>query len=555
MKISIGLILFLLGLAPALHGDDATLVIPTPMEEASYSAGVFSAEDELIRTLAAAVPEAEMPKAKNGLVLSWNGLDAYGDPAQNGRYPVEALAIPKLQVDGVRYLFNDWIADSAELKVIRPTAGFHRGDGKTAAVLELDENKQALAWFDADGQHTGTAMLPDDLPLGVASSDGDHVYLGGVPSIYVVPWDANDIGQTVDSEAAAMALDWNGSEFAVLRPDGTAGVMNRSGEIQAAGLGKLESVTRFTKAGDRWLALKSDGSVSEWSNDSWEPLAIPEIEKIDWITAGKDSGTFWVLGRESDNDAVAAQFGSDKDPLRTLALPNGFQGHYLSQLTSNSLLLIEQRAAGTEFRALTLDRMEPLDEAKENAPVSVWKETFVRKVDDPSNYVVENGMPVPASTAGSAPPAAEVILQQNPLSGEEKAKLLVSAALTPNGVWLSSSDGLLITRISSEDNAQWGFVTTGDKPGEVRLFEGLTWGIAEYVIQGVDAVISVDAGAITIPDDLQPSAEAETTPAPGTEQIEPDETPLPASTPVEIDPTPIPSPSASPFPEEAPPEG
>lgn len=532
---------------------EATVVIPAPIENAAYSAGVFGQNDALVRTLAVAVPESEMPKSLNGLVLTWDGLDAYKGPMDPGEYPVEALAIPELPIRGVRYHFNDWIADCSSLKVIRPTAGFHRADGMTAAVLELDELKQAIAWFDADGVHVGTCMLPEDLPVGVAASDGDAVFLAGLGSVYRVPWGASDLGEPVAQESPVMGLDWNGSEFAVLRSDGTAGVMDRSGVVSDAGLGTIPGVRKFVRAGGRWLALESSGAVSEWTGDTWKEMQIPEIGEVDWLAAGAD-GTFWVLGREEDDEPVAAQFGDGSDPLRTLALPEGFKGRFLSQLSKDSLLLIESRAAGTQFRALKLDRMESGKDEKEG-PVSVWKEVFVREVDDPANYIVKDGVPIPAATAGSPPAAAEITLKENPLSGDAEPKLTLSAALTPEGVWLSTSDGLLIVKVSTADKAQWGFVTDGEKAGEVRLFEGLTWAIAEYAVTGVDGVIPIDGGSIQLPDDLkEKTAAPEATPK-GQVEVIPAASPLPAEVTTDDggSPDPSPTPKATPAPSAFPP--
>jgi len=554
MRISALCLILLLVATSVTRAGEATVVIPAPIENAQYSAGVFGQNDALVRTLAVTVPESEMPKSLNGLVLTWDGRDAYNGPMDPGEYPVEALAIPELPIQGVRYHFNDWIDDSSTLKVIRPTAGYHRPDGMTAAVLELDELKQAIAWFDADGVHVGTCMLPEDLPVGVAASDGEAVFLAGLGSVYRVPWGASELGEPVAQESPVMGLDWNGSEFAVLRSDGTAGVMDRGGSVSDAGLGTISDVRRFVRAGGRWLALESSGAVAQWTGDAWQEMKIPEIAQVDWLTAGVD-GTFWVLGREEDDEPVAAQFGEEPDPLRTLALPEGFKGRFLSQLSKDTLLLIESRAAGTQFRALKLDRVESEKGQKEGAPVSVWKEVFKREVDDPANYLVKDGLPVPAATAGSPPPAAEIELQANPLSGDQKPKLTLSAALTPEGVWLSTSDGLLIVKVSTQDKAQWGFVTAGEKPGEVRLFEGLTWAIAEYAVTGVDGVIPIDGGEIQLPEDLKETAAAPEPTPKGQVEVIPAASPLPAEETTDdgSSPDPSPTPKATPAPSAFPP--
>ncbi len=530
---------------PSAAAAEMELILPAPIDNADYSAGIFDGSGLLVRTLAGAEPEAQLPKALNGLVLRWDGKDEEGSPLPAAPYSVSALAIPSLEVEGVRYLFNDWIDDAPALRVVRPLAGFQRADGAIAALLYLDENKQAVAWIDPEGKTVALLPLPDDLPLGVATCDGDTLYLAGLASVHRIPWGATTLDQAVAEENPVMALDASADGIAVLRSDGTAGVMDSSGEVSGAGLGTLPDVRRFVRTGGRWLALGAGGNLHEWKESAWEPLTLPGVSQVQWLTAGVDH-TFWVLEGDSDGGFSAAQFGTDPDPLRTLELPTGARGVFLSQLSAETLLLIEETDGGTRFRGLRLETpseptpSEPTSGAK-HPPVSIWHEAFLRTVANPSNYTIENGLPIPSAEPGDPPAAPQIALKPNPLSQEPAPKLTVSAALTPQGVWLSTADGLLIREISSQDRAQWGFVTAGESPGAVRLFEGLPWGIAEYVVRGVDGVIEIDLGTVTLPDDLREGG--------GVVTPEPPAAPTPSASPLPPQQeSPAPTPASSPFP-------
>jgi len=118
-------------------------------------------------------------------------------------------------------------------------------------------------------------------------------------------------------------------------------------------------------------------------------------------------------------------------------------------------------------------------------------------------YQVQDGAPVPSSTAGTPPPPAQVALKANPLSGDEKPVLAVSAAVTPQGVWVSTADGLLIAPIGGNDTVNWAFATKGEQPGTVRIFEGTVFGIAEYSVAGLENIVEIDIGDVTLP--LEPA--------------------------------------------------
>jgi len=481
----------------------ASLTVPVPFPDARYSVGVFEGGGFLVRTLASDQPESQFPKALNGLVLEWDGKDEDAGVLPPGSYEISGVAIPSLAVSGVRYHFNDWLEDGDAMKVIRPFAGFQREDGRVAALVSLVGERLGVAWFEADAKSSGLLLLPEMWTPGGAAFDGERVLIAAPGGVAAVSWGATSI-ETPASNEPVMALDFGlGGGAAVLGMGGPA-ALSSGGGVSEAGIASLQDALRYAHSGGKWLGLAASGSggnvLSLWKDGKWEALEIPGVSRVTWITSTAEGG-FWVAGTESAGAGVAVQIDTQLEPVRVLEISDNYQPTFVAQNAENRLVLIEQTPASVRFRALRFDRMA--EATGEETPVSIWQEIMVRVVQHTEFYQVQDGAPVPSSTAGTPPPPAQVALKANPLSGDEKPVLAVSAAVTPQGVWVSTADGLLIAPIGGNDTVNWAFATKGEQPGTVRIFEGTVFGIAEYSVAGLENIVEIDIGDVTLP--LEPA--------------------------------------------------
>ena len=168
-----------------MYGQDGRKVqisfVPPPLENATYSVGVYDAKGRLVRRLLEIAPESAFTVGLNGLMTSWDGKDDAGMPVPPGRYAARGFAVGALKVEGVAIRGNDWSKDDEDLRPKRVEA---------------------------------ITVLPDDLGLGilaempvgppqVACYDGTKGELRWHKPLSVSPSANPSQGQTVHAVAAA----------------------------------------------------------------------------------------------------------------------------------------------------------------------------------------------------------------------------------------------------------------------------------------------------------------------------------------------------------------
>lgn len=124
-----------------------------PEREGFISIGVFDGSGRLVRRLAECASEQDFPAGLNGLIVEWDGADDHGAPVAGGTYRVKGYVTPPLELEGLRYRFNDWIeaaGPAMELVGIGPVAAI---DGDTLAAVAVRPNGTlfVFAWRAGEG--------------------------------------------------------------------------------------------------------------------------------------------------------------------------------------------------------------------------------------------------------------------------------------------------------------------------------------------------------------------------------------------------------------------
>ena len=101
--------------APDQKGVRITF-LPPPMD-GTLSLGVYTIEGKLVRVLQREATEKDFVVGLNGFITHWDGKGDDGKPAATGKYIVRGYAVGELEIEGMAYFGNDWIADEDSARV------------------------------------------------------------------------------------------------------------------------------------------------------------------------------------------------------------------------------------------------------------------------------------------------------------------------------------------------------------------------------------------------------------------------------------------------------
>jgi hypothetical protein len=121
----IGVICFVLALAAAVAQPSPTpspsaslapsrsisLRFALPPMPGTISLGIYDREGKLLRVLHREDTVSEFTAGHDALETSWDGNDDSGRPLPNGKYSARGYVVGDLKVEGMDYLFNDWVTD------------------------------------------------------------------------------------------------------------------------------------------------------------------------------------------------------------------------------------------------------------------------------------------------------------------------------------------------------------------------------------------------------------------------------------------------------------
>jgi hypothetical protein len=146
----IGAICFVLALAAAVAQPSPTpspsasvapsrsisLRFALPPMPGTISLGIYDREGKLVRVLHREDTVSEFTAGHDALETSWDGNDDSGKPLPSGKYSARGYVVGDLKVEGVDYLFNDWVTDEQSPHV-RSLGQLWMENGKLRVDAEL----------------------------------------------------------------------------------------------------------------------------------------------------------------------------------------------------------------------------------------------------------------------------------------------------------------------------------------------------------------------------------------------------------------------------------
>ena len=106
--------------APKKGGSVPITFVPPPLENATYSVGIYDAKSgKLARRLCEAAGQSTFKVGLNGLITSWDGKDDDGKALPPGKYAARGYAVGPMEVEGIDVLGNDWAGDDEKLRIVR----------------------------------------------------------------------------------------------------------------------------------------------------------------------------------------------------------------------------------------------------------------------------------------------------------------------------------------------------------------------------------------------------------------------------------------------------
>lgn len=128
--------------------------LPPPME-GLLSLGVYNKTGKLVRTLRTeANAEKDFTVGLNGLIIQWDGRDDSGNLAPAGKYLARGLCVGALEIEGVAYHCNDWVAGDDSPRVREITSIQFESPDHVIASARIADGSERQFRVTADGKVT-----------------------------------------------------------------------------------------------------------------------------------------------------------------------------------------------------------------------------------------------------------------------------------------------------------------------------------------------------------------------------------------------------------------
>jgi hypothetical protein len=134
-----------------------------PPMEGTISLGIYDHAGKLVRVLHREDAITEFTAGHDALETIWDGNDDAGHSLPNGKYSARGFVVGDLKVEGVDYLFNDWVTDEKSPHILR-LAQLWMENGELRIDAELTGGKKAEFVCD---QTTGDIQRETTPSLGV----------------------------------------------------------------------------------------------------------------------------------------------------------------------------------------------------------------------------------------------------------------------------------------------------------------------------------------------------------------------------------------------------
>lgn len=508
MKTSI-FVLVLALCAGFLSAAEEQFSFALPEFEGRISLGIFDQKGKLVRPLFVDAEEENFQKGLNGLIATWDGLDAGGQPVGTGTYAVRGFLVgTTVQTEGVAFHFNDWVEDDVSprmtsVEAVVPTeADSFLLCGRGPAGADDQPGSHAVWRFE---EFTGL-KLALSLPNEARFLTGDDLRVAtweNGPVIYNLKTPEQPVRGTSPLPDVRGGAFWRQQLCLGLGTEASGRVEEWAATSLTEGktlLGSesLKGLTALDANASALMARTMDNAL--WLSRGAEFTQAPMEDLPGEFSLSAGAGeTLWVAGRTADKILVR-QYAFDGELLREMQLA-GDEAAMVQLFADQSdrsffLLLHAPDGKGQSLRGYRSLADGPAP-ASGQEPVSVDWEVFLDKSIIPCGRFgwVNGGL---VADAGTTPPPGHVRITLPPDTlNAQTSELELTVASDAAGLWLQSADGLNLLRLAEYPGWEREIlVRVGE---DLRVFAGDGAVVAEYRVTGWNQIAPIDAGKIEIP--------------------------------------------------------
>ena len=141
--------------AAALRSPGIRISFVPPPLEGSISLGVYDSAGKLVRVLHREADIDDFEIGSDALNTTWDGKNDRGESLPPGKYHGRGYVVGDLDVEGVRFFFNDWVSDEQSPRVEKIMA-IGMDEGAAVVTAKLRGGELANLICDATGNIVGT---------------------------------------------------------------------------------------------------------------------------------------------------------------------------------------------------------------------------------------------------------------------------------------------------------------------------------------------------------------------------------------------------------------
>jgi hypothetical protein len=460
-----------------------------------FVVGVFDSKGFLVRTLMTDQDKSVFDIGLNGFITSWDGKLADGTAAAPGRYSVRGYVVGGVEVEGVAFHFNDWVAD-----------GF--ADWQVVADVMLVAPDRLVAVVAADSIWTIVAASPNGknvwrVPLGedvdtapVVQADADWVVAKSGDAIRVFSTADGSQVATIPSVASDL-ISVNRGRLYVADGQNVAGFQLPEGKPIHDWT--VPSKILHIAALENEVAVILENKPSEilWtSQDSIRRVDLEGSGSLDTLAAGADAASVWVAG-ENGETVTVREVNLEEGVIRELKVAPGDPAPVRISASGSRLGLLFAWDRSTRWTCL--EREATATESTSENPATVdWTIIANRQIVDSARFGISPDGLVAAGDGDGLPDDVTVKLLPNPLNPDHPDKLVVVARSEDGQVWLAADNGLKLLPVSEPDGwTRVALITEADSD-EVTLYQGNGWVVEEFQITGLNQIASFDGGTFLL---------------------------------------------------------
>jgi hypothetical protein len=478
-------LVFAVSLLQAAPPDTQEIAFAVP-GQGLITLGVFNKAGKLVRILHAMDGEEAFRIGLNGYITQWDGRDEAGQKVPAGRYFVRGYLIGDLTVEGEAFHFNDWVS-SSESPMPRRMEDFVMLPGGSLLVAGTTaagqifcgrySNEAGFLWSrEIDAASTPSTLL-------AATDTAAVVHAGHSWKVFSLE-DGSDLSNTalpVDTRPTALAADNERVYF-------FEGDLMKSATLDGA-LAQLQVPARFGTLAASEIGIAGASGGSLWLSTSGEPFAkILVPASVDSLSFGEGK-TLWFTGTSMDPDAspVVAQANFEGGILRALVPNPGDPRPVLVRAlrTSDVFSVLEESPGLQRLRVLSRN------------PEGGWSIEWERSIQDAPAFGFVDGQASANASAVPQPASLRFRLDENPLTGKHD-EVTLQATFGPEGVQLTTSDGLPLITVSNNSDIQRVAIQRGSSPDSLCLLQGNAAVVEEYLVQGLRHITPLTAGEVEI---------------------------------------------------------